>query len=296
LDLHLFTNLVFSNSCKLAVRWVAPDYLPFEPNDTVILGRDTYRDYRATLRPPTGQGQSNTSDAFATLFFERHDDAILPSIDLVCHRLTMKWKPIFNIVHRYLFCRCVLRLSTPPHLVEEMTLFTTNVCPRHNTQGITFRDYSELALPGPKDPYFARFGGYNAFWAFLHLAQPEIYRRLGGPTSVTGNQLDYGHVDLDRMQEQDQGALQRMDRDYWFEMTETMVNEGEDLPADVAAKFTEEQTRRGQEAGRTDNDFSLGEEAKATMRDALGESAMGRELKDILAGNWNGIPHWTIED
>ncbi|CAG5165085.1 uncharacterized protein ALTATR162_LOCUS6745 [Alternaria atra] len=36
----------YCHSCKLAVRWVEPDYLPFEPNDTVIFNQDSYRDYQ----------------------------------------------------------------------------------------------------------------------------------------------------------------------------------------------------------------------------------------------------------
>ena len=36
-----------------------------------------------------------------------------PSIDLVCRRIIVKWELIMNIAHRYLACRCILRLSTP---------------------------------------------------------------------------------------------------------------------------------------------------------------------------------------
>ncbi|EKG18465.1 hypothetical protein MPH_04267 [Macrophomina phaseolina MS6] len=290
------SSFKYCHSCKLAVRWVAPDYLPFEPDDTVIFDRDTYRDYQVASRRPKVQGQSNTSDASATPFFERHDDDILPSIDLVCHRLTMKWEPIYNIVHRYLFCRCVLRLSTPSRLFEEMTVLTAWMCPRHNTQGVTFRDYSELALPCLSDPYFDQFGGYNAFWALLHHYLPKLYHHLGGPKSITGNQLEYGYVDLGRMEEHDKDAVRRIARDYWFEVAEAMVNQGVDLPPDVAADFTKEKTRRRQEVEKTDFDFSLDEMAKGRMRDEFEESSMGRELKEIIIGNWNGVPHWTIED
>lgn len=185
---RLITKIVFSHSCKLAVSWVAPDYLPFEPNDTVI-HRNTYRDYQVASRRPKVQGQPNNSGAPAdvNLSFQKHDHDSWPSIDLVCHRLTMKWEPIFNIVHRYRFCRCVLRLSTPSRLIEEMTLLAAWLCPRHNTQGTTFRDYSELALPCIDDPYFDQFGGYNAFWALLHQYLPKLYDHLGGPISMTDN-------------------------------------------------------------------------------------------------------------
>jgi hypothetical protein len=297
-ELRLTTKIVFSHSCKLAVRWVAPDYLPFEPNDTVIFDRDTYRDYQVALRRPKVQGQSRTMDASAnvTPFFQRLDNDILPSIDLVCHRLTMKWEPIFNIVHRYLFCRCVLRLSTPSRLVEEMTVLGAWVCPRHNTQGVAFKDYSELALPCLSDPYFDQFGGYNAFWALLHHYLPKLYHHLGGPESITGNQLEYGYVDLVKLEEHDKDAVRRIARDYWFEVAEATVNQGVDLPADVVADFTKEKTRRKQEVEKTNFDFRLDEMAKGRMRDKFEESPMGRELKEIGMGNWNGDPHWTIED
>lgn len=166
--LRLITEIIFSHSCKLADHWVTPDYLSFEPNDTVIHNRDTCRDFQVGLRRPKVQGQFNISDASSNPLLERYVDDVSPSIDLVCHRLTMKWEPIFNIFFRYLFCRCVLRLFTPSRLVEEMTFLRACVCPRHNKQGITFRDCSELALPYQSEPYFNQFGGYNAFWALLH--------------------------------------------------------------------------------------------------------------------------------
>lgn len=111
IDSQLIAKLILSHSCKLAVRWVEPDYLPFEPTDTVIIDKDTYRDYKVALQRPKVRDQSDTPDISVTTFFQRHDDDSIPCIDLVCHRLTMKWEPIFNIVHRYIFCRCVVRLS-----------------------------------------------------------------------------------------------------------------------------------------------------------------------------------------
>jgi hypothetical protein len=177
-----------------------------------------------------------------------------------------------------------------------MTLYLDWVCPRHNTQGITFRDYSEIALPCPKDPYFDQFGGYNAFWALLHRYQPELFDHLGGPKSIVGNQVEYGYVDLARMEEHDRDAVRRIVKAYWFEVAETMGSQGVDLPLDVPADFTEKQTRRRQEAQKTDSNSSFVEMARARMRDAFEESPIGRELKEIRMGNWNGVPHWTIED
>jgi hypothetical protein len=271
---RLITKIVFSHSCKLAVSWVAPDYLPFEPNDTVI-HRNTYRDYQVASRRPKVQGQPNNSGAPAdvNLSFQKHDHDSWPSIDLVCHRLTMKWEPIFK-----------------------MTLLAAWLCPRHNTQGTTFRDYSELALPCIDDPYFNQFGGYNAFWALLHQYLPKLYDHLGGPISMTDNQLAYGYVDLGRMEEQDKGAVRRIAEDYWFEVVEAIVDQGMDISPDIAADFSKEKTRREPETKKKDFGSGLDEMAIRRMRDEFAESSMGIELKEIKMGNWNGVPHWLIED
>lgn len=208
----------------------------------------------------------------------------------------MKWEPIINIVHRYSFCRCVLRLSTPSRLVEEMTILTAWVCPRHNTQGINFRDYSELALPCASDPYFDQFGGYNAFWALLHRYLPKLYDHLGGPKSIASNQLEHGYLNLSQMEEQDEDAARRIARDYWFEVAEAMVNRGVTLPLDVAAVFAEEMTRRRQKDQKTDFGSSPDDIAKSRMLDEFEESPMDRQLMEIGMRNWSGVPHWTIED
>lgn len=296
--MKFITKKLLSQSCKLTVRWVAPDYLPFEPNDTVIFDRDTYRDYQLALRRPKAHGQSGASDASADVafFFRRCDDDLLPSVDLVCHRLTMKWEPIFNLVHRYLLCRCVLRLSTPSRLVDEQTILMFSECPRHNTKGTNFRDYGEIALPCLEDPYFDQFGGYNAFWALLHRDLPGIYHDLGGPKSIADNQLKYGYVDLSRMEAQDKEAVRRIVQDYWFEVVEGIVDLGVDLPRDVAADFTKEKVRRQKVQKTTRSSFTLDRMEIGRLQDQFKESDVGRELKEILLGNWKGLPHWIIEE
>lgn len=295
-ELEFITEIGFSHSCKLAVRWVAPDYLPFEPKDTKIFDRDTYRDYQVASRRPKLQGQSDTSDTSAAPFFVRHDDRLLPSIDLVCHRLTMKWEPIFNIVYRYVFCRCIIRLSTPSRLVEEMTILLAWVCPRHNTQGVAFRDYSELALSCVEDPYFDRFGGYYAFWALLHRYLPKLYHHIGGLKAITDSELEYGYVGLRRMKEDDNDSIQNIVNDFWFEVVEYMVKKEVDLPPDVVADFTKEKTKRTQAVEKTDFSSSIEETDNSRFMDEFNKSSMGRELTEIARGKWNGVPHWTIED
>jgi hypothetical protein len=170
------------------------------------------------------------------------------------------------------------------------------VCPRHNTRGITFRDYSELALPRLSDPYFDQFGGYNTFWALLHRHLPNIYDRLGGSKSITSNELVHGYVDLLQMEKEDEDAGRRIAKGYWFEVVEPMVNQKIDLPQDIVADFTEEKTRRRQKVEKAEWGSSLDETTISRMRDELRKSPMGRELKEIGMGNWNGVPHWAIND
>jgi hypothetical protein len=208
----------------------------------------------------------------------------------------MKWEPIFNIVHRYSLCRCVVRLSTPSRLVEEMTLLVDWVCPRHNTQGIAFRDYSELALPCVDDPYFDQFGGYNAFWALLHRCLPKLYEHLGGSISITSHKLAYGYVDLGRIEEQNKDSVRRIAEDYWFEVVEVMIDQGVDIPPNIAAEFVKEKARRRPETEKKNFDFCHDELTINRMRAEFKESPMGAELMEIKTGNWNGTPHWVIED
>ncbi|CAN9243604.1 unnamed protein product [Alternaria alternata] len=173
-------------------------------------------------------------------------------------------------------------------------LLPTELC--GTPEGTTFRDYSELALPCVDDPYFNQFGGYNAFWALLHQYLPKLYDHLGGPISMTDNQLAYGYVDLGRMEEQDKGAVRRIAEDYWFEVVEAIVDQGMDISPDIAADFSKEKTRREPETKKKDFGSGLDEMAIRRMRDEFAESSMGIELKEIKMGNWNGVPHWLIED
>jgi hypothetical protein len=178
------------------------------------------------------------------------------------------------------------------------------MCPRHNTQGHSFQDYSELALPCLKDPYFNRFGGYNAFWALLHRYLPTLYHDIGGPKAITSNELEYGYVDLNRKEEKDKDSVVQIARDYWFEVAEAMPNQAANLhpglaanlPPDLAAELTKEKTRRRQEAEKKRYKLSLDEVAIGRMCTEFRESPLGKQLEEIISGKWNGVPHWTIED
>jgi hypothetical protein len=286
-----WTNGVSSQSCLLAVRWVEPDYFPFEPLDTVIYGPDTYRDYRIRSRQPRTQHQpTNKTDHTNPLGPSQgqrsKDDP--PSIDLVCRRMIMKWEPIYNIVHRYMGCLCVLWRSTPSRHPEEMTFVVNYGCPRHSARQITYKDYNELGLHGHDDPYFQKFGGYNAFWAMLHRMEPKIYDKFGGPTAITEKQLKYGYIDLE-MQEKDGVSLDGMLDKYLMEH----------LPVyreDTSLCTTTRPVRGATSAiggGRGDENAERRDQLKR-MREDLEKSVQWKETKQIVGGTWDGVPHWSL--
>lgn len=105
-----------SKSCHLAIRWVEPNDIAYEPQDVRIsMSPDLYRDHRLQLRPERvaadTRHSSSEHESQSRRTASNRDNT--PAIDLVCHRLTMKWEPLFNIIHRYLCCRCIVRQSTP---------------------------------------------------------------------------------------------------------------------------------------------------------------------------------------
>ena len=272
-----------------------PDELPFEPIDTVLSDRDTYRDYKVESRRIRACDPLKISDVSSDGIFARQDNNPLPSIDLVCRRLTMKWEPIFNVVFRYIYCRCVIRLSTPSLLLEEMTFLRASTCPRHNTQGTSFRDYSELALPRHLDPYFGRFGGYNAFWALLHCHAPWLYHDLSGPSAITTNELEYGYVDLAQIKKSNKDGLNHFVKLYWSEVAEALGIRETEPPTHAAE--SDHAKHRGRAAEETTRiDPTLREEIDNPLRQQFRQSPVGRELRKIDEGNWDGTPHWRIKD
>ncbi|KAF2731936.1 hypothetical protein EJ04DRAFT_514233 [Polyplosphaeria fusca] len=208
----------------------------------------------------------------------------------------MKWEPIFNIVFRNLYCRCVILLSTPSRIIEELTIFIACDCPRHNTVRTTYRDYSELTLKPHKDPYFDRYGGYNAFWAIMRYFLPQVYERLGGANAITDVELDHGFFDLVRMTENHQQASLRIFWDYQHEIIDHMVKQIEHLPLDVLANFTEEEAAQRQrmkdEINWDQDEFNKLNGENDVTKDAW----FNKELEKVLKGRWNGVPHWAIED
>ena len=171
------------------------------------------------------------------------------------------------------------------------------VCPRHNTKGITFQDYgSELALPCQIDPYFDQFGGYYAFWALLHRYLPNLYHHLDGPKYSTDTDLEHGSVDLSRLENMEEGIVQSIASEYKLEVAEVMSNQGMALPPDIVADCIREEPDKRPNIKKKYYSPVHGIVVKSIMRGDFKGTVEGRDLNEIIEGNWNGVPHWTIED
>jgi hypothetical protein len=285
-----------SKSCHLAVRWVEPDYLEYEPEDhSLSLDKDVYRDYRANVQASmtkhhngcTGVPNSGSSDETSTV--------AIPRIELVCRRLTMKFEPIFNIVYRYLYCRCALWRSTPSHFIPELTILRDYECPRHNTTGKRFRDYGDFALACDEDPYFDQFGGYKVFWALLHRRFPKIFEHLGGPSVMSELELLQCHIAYLQNEKEREAWLQDVVEGYWFEFVGYHKDRQLIFSPAAEEEYLRVETRRI-ELGidKPSNKKGLGEDQIEQHQKDFSESTMAREIRDIVSGCWTGEPHWKF--
>lgn len=279
---------------------VDPDAIPFEATDVSVgFGPDEYRDYRLASRKKTSQStprstsKPGTTPASGRGMF--YDD---PPIDFVCKRLIVKWEPIFNCVHRYLHCRCVIRLSTPSHIEKEQTLLTFAPCPRHNKTGDNHLDYGDINYH--EDEYFDRFGGYCSFQGLIYAFAPNIYEILGGEKFLPDEQIEAALIALDAFREANEVGLRKAFVEYSYEVNNELEIIGFPLPESVVQAVRVERLRRrdaqaakNKELGLSDLiGLSLSKEQQRDLRDI----PMLREVDKILDGKWSGKPHWTIED
>jgi predicted DNA-binding protein len=250
------------------------------------LGPDPYRDHQIKSRARkkvSGDNENTCRQEEATRTPTIEEDCSTPPIDMVCRRLTYKWEPIFNIVHRYLFCRCVIRRSTPSRIEQEMTFLILADCPRHNVKDISHRDYGDIHYH--EDPYFDQFGGYDSFRAIVAL-NPKAYESLGAEMFLPLSQCAAA---FDAMED----ALQKNNSlvsNYWYEVYERLDGLGYKL-RDSTTKLVRE--RRLLEKGIDESEkYVVSEEERRDMRDW----PLMRELDDILFGKWSGTPHWALQD
>jgi hypothetical protein len=263
----------------------------------VTLGHspNQYRDYLlGTRKKKINQDARSTLDQGTTQLSTSGITNGNPPIDLACRRLIIKWEPLFNVVHRYLYCRCVIRLSTPSHIEKEMTILVPAPCPRHNTVDACHTDYGEINYY--QDPYFEQFGGYYSFQYFIYLFKPNIYDHLGGERFLRNDRIEDALKAFNKFREGNDEGLSKMNYEYFFEINDELEKVGFKLPDGIVENIRDERLRRRNESkllGHGDfSNVSLSEEERRDFSDM----PMVREVKKILAGKWSGKPHWAIEN
>lgn len=254
---------------------------------------NAYRDYRMKGQLPSSKYQKQQPSSVSQ---DTSSAAAVPSIEFVCRRLTMKFEPVLNVVYRDLLCRCIsCGRGTPSNIIPETIILRGTTCPRHNKIGATFRDYGDHSLPCHKDPYFARFGGYNAFWALLHRRFPEIFDELNGASRISESDLIRGNIInvqniIDRPQ-----WIQDVTYDHWFDLADEMRARAKTLPPwmeDNYLRKEKKRTERGIEKipQKEEVDSALIEK----QRKNFSEFVMGRESREISTGSWGDKPHWKL--
>ena len=217
-----------------------------------------------------------------------------PPIDFVCKRLIVKWEPIFNYVHRYLYCRCVIRLSTPSRIVKEQTFLTVAPCPRHNKVGVSHLDYGDINYH--EDEYFDRFGGYRSFQGMIYAFTPQIYEFLGAENFLPGEQVETAVGALEAFREANEVSLHKEFHEYIYEVNDELERIGFPLPDPLVQHIRDERLRRRDAEAIV---YKLGlSNARVSIEPRIHchDIPILREVDEILDGKWSGKPHWTIED
>ncbi|KAN0090555.1 hypothetical protein V8E51_019134 [Hyaloscypha variabilis] len=297
-------------SCGLELHRVEPDAIPFETEDISIgFSPNQYRDYILASRPksssaspaPNSKPTSSPPSPSKPKPKPRKLPALYadPPIDAVCKRLIVKWEPIWNFVHRYLHCRCILRLSTPSQLIAERTVLVFASCPRHNSTGLSHRDYGDIDYN--TDRYFARFGGYKAFQGIIYLLAGNVFETLGGERFLPKEQKDEAVEAFDGCWMGDIEGFWKVLREYMFEVNDELERVGFELPEQVLREVKEERVRRRNEKELREGMYFLGLRDDTLVgpdgeRRELSKVPMVREVNEILEGRWDGKPHWALDD
>ncbi|KAH7140162.1 hypothetical protein B0J13DRAFT_526918 [Dactylonectria estremocensis] len=191
-------------SCGLSFRQVQPSSYDYEPFDIRIGTPQIYRDYKTESRHVSRRSHGSVVISKETTepvpeveVGALPDEPNFPSIDLVCKRIIVQWEPIYRIVHRYVYCRCILRTNTPSHSAPEITMVTIATCPRHNTLGIFFNDYGNVDYS--KDFYFDGFGGYDSFRFLIAFYYPDLYEELGAEMFARQEDLERTKVNMSQL-------------------------------------------------------------------------------------------------
>lgn len=287
-----------STSCKLAFRSIDPTVFPVELQDlTITYHNHAYRNYilasRVERKQPLSSSDMGAAECLPLTDSSREmqcNDG--PAIEFVCRRIVVKWEPMVNLVHRYLYCRCILRKTSPASCEEEMTLLITPLearCPRHNSDGVSFPDYGNDDYN--LDPYFERFCGYKMFCFMVLMRSPDLYQLLGGDSFMPKDKFETEKVRYDRLLDKEKLALHETLDEYWLEVYEELDKLKVSLPPQAAEKL---RVKRAQDNDRHPH-LSLEDTLRMSHQDLL-DLPMLREVRDICAGKWNGKFHWAEDD
>jgi len=292
-------------SCKLAFRAIDPTVFPGELQDLFEDGlSDKYRDHVIASRSKPGETSPSSAAAptkhmpsFGGLSEAQRtklrDD---PEIELVCRRMVIKWEPMFNLVHRYMCCRCILRKTSPASCEKEMTMLVSPfeaVCPRHNNEGVVFPDYGDNDYH--TDLYFDRFGGYDMFRFMALISSKEgLDSFLGGEKFLSDEDFEQEKARYLALPDEDRTSLHEAIMEHYFVPTWDKLDMMKVPLSPYAAERLQEKRRRDQD--RHLGYIASDDAACKESRTDLYKSPMMREVREICAGTWSGKPHWTMEE
>ncbi|KAE8313874.1 hypothetical protein BDV41DRAFT_576301 [Aspergillus transmontanensis] len=267
--------------CLLVFRWVEPGDIPYETLDTKAIP------FITEALPASVSGKPSQQQKQSDLMQSEKSYGDKSSIERVCRRLTMKWEPIVNITHRYLYCRCILRRSTPSPFPQEITFPVGGICPRHNNRGIVHADYGDQDYH--QDPYFKQFGGYNAFRTMIFLLFLEVCSKVLGQQAFIADDERDSVVDELKTATYRLGSITKdaINR-YMFEVYHDAEVAGVVLPHDVL-NFLRERKEKSPE----NEVLEMARNMKFNPTSCLPDSVV-REVEDIQRGQWSGKPHWTV--
>jgi hypothetical protein len=141
----------------------------YEPRDGFWEGHSTdLKEWQ--IRSQSNQRQitmdaENSSALESEKIMEDHDRATHSEDENYFRCMVMVFDPIWNVVCRNVFCRCILGATSFTSNAPRIDILSTVPCPKHARSGIRLRP--DMVLPAiddySQDPYFDNFGGYENF-------------------------------------------------------------------------------------------------------------------------------------
>lgn len=224
----------------------------------------------------------------------------VPTIDLVCRRLSVFWAPIYDKTHRYLFCHCIARHSAPSRLYPdaELTFYVPAICPRHNTRGVAFKDYGDRDYY--QDGYFDKhYGSYDIFCAVIFCFYPLIWHDLGGEDFFKSD--DAIRVKGSMAEAEFEEKYLKYTHDVFKQLMEWHPGEklfgAQEVDARIKKIVDDWEEKEQDQIERLLGGLTIGEaieQLDPQRRENLlrDETQIWSELGQIVTGEWDGVPHW----